>query len=222
MNYFAIIPAAGVGKRFGGSVKKQFLSLNGRSLLHWSVETFLKTRLFHRIVVCLPPDELIQISGKTDSPEVMYVAGGATRAQSVKKGFEALEVLDNDYVMVHDAVRPLVSAELILRVVKETREKGATIPVVPLSDTIKEIKDGIVSKTIDRSSLFAVQTPQGFPVGVLRNIYQRLDVTDPRWTDEAMMVEAIGEKVYAVEGDRRNIKVTTAEDLKVAEIYLNM
>ena len=81
--------------------------------------------------------------------------------------------------VVHDAVRPLVSAELILRVVKETREKGATIPVVSLSDTIKEIKEGIVSKTIDRSSLFAVQTPQGFPAGVLKNVYQRLDVTDP-------------------------------------------
>ncbi|MBI2340390.1 MAG: 2-C-methyl-D-erythritol 4-phosphate cytidylyltransferase [Deltaproteobacteria bacterium] len=216
-NFYAIIPAAGIGKRFGGSVKKQFLGLGGRSLLEWSVGAFLKTKRFQRIVVCLPVDELVSISGKTDSPEVIYVAGGITRAQSVKKGFEVLKASDEDMILVHDAVRPLVGVDLILRVAVATKERGPTVPVTRLNDTIKEIKEGIVSKTIDRSSLFAVQTPQGFPAGVLKRIYQKLSRDDPCWTDEAMMAEAIGEKVYAVEGERRNIKVTTTEDLRIAE-----
>ena len=219
-NFYAIIPAAGMGSRFGGKTKKQFLRLKGKSLLDWTLDCFLKTRIFQRIVVCLPVGELTLIRPPSVGASISYIEGGATRAESVYNGFCHLHLRDDDIVLVHDAVRPLLSSDLIRRVAKEAGEKGSTIPVIPVSDTIKEIKDGVVSKTIDRSRLAAAQTPQGFPAGVLKKVYKKLKLNDPQWTDEAMMVEAIGEKVHAVEGELRNIKVTTAEDLRMAEFYL--
>lgn len=201
MKHYAIIPAAGKGERFGG--KKLDVLLRGKSLLD-RVQTCLnETGLFSRIVVV----------GK-DLP------GGKTRAESVRNGFQSLEWSDGDIVLIHDAARPLVSVELIQKIARIALEKGAVIPVMPISDTVKEIHEGFVLKTLDRDRLFSVQTPQGFRAEFLARAYKELPWQDRRWTDESSLVEALGVPIHAVEGERENIKITTPFDLKVAEAIL--
>ncbi|OGP10357.1 MAG: 2-C-methyl-D-erythritol 4-phosphate cytidylyltransferase [Deltaproteobacteria bacterium GWA2_45_12] len=224
MSNYAIIPAAGLGIRFGGQTRKQFLELKGKPLFQWSVEAFVKTGLFEKIVVCLPAQ------GRGDpAPTVgvgfpdpcIFITGGATRAESVKKGFEFLHSQDDDTVLVHDAVRPLVSVDLIKKIVEATKVKWAVVPVVPISDTVKEMDGDKVKKTIPRNQLRLTQTPQGFSCRILSALYKSHPDLGQNSTDEAMMVEGMGTDVFVVEGDPKNIKVTTPDDLKLAEYYLN-
>lgn len=216
MNFYAIIPAAGLSERFGGQ-KKQFVALGGKSLLERVVDVFLKVELFEKIVVCLPKgDQFV----RGTPPSVEFVAGGASRAESVKNGFDHLSPVDDDVVLIHDAARPLIDAELIRKVAEETKTKKAVIPVVSISDTVKEVMDGHVLRTVDRKSLFAVQTPQGFSCALLSKVYKSNPDLGAQTTDEAMLVESLGYKVCVVEGQRTNIKVTTPEDLRLAEILI--
>ncbi len=198
MNFYAIIPAAGEGKRFGG--KKQEAVLKGKTLIDHCEQVFAGTKIFEKIVVV----------GRD-------ISGGKTRAESVFNGFKALALQDDDVVLIHDAARPLVSPALIMKVAEETKKRKAVIPVIAVNDTMKEIRDGVVFRTVNRNSLVSVQTPQGFLAKLLRGAYQSVDLNDARWTDEAAIIESVGQKVHVVEGERRNIKVTTAEDLKLCE-----
>lgn len=216
---FAILPAAGLGVRFGGSTRKQYLTLEGKSLLRHSVDAFLATGLFKTIVVCLPPDEIDVIAAQGFGDSVKFVAGGATRMQSVHNGFLSLDADDNDFVLVHDAVRPLVEADLIGRVAKALQSFEAVVPAVPLADTIKEISGNQILKTHDRSRLRAIQTPQGFSCGLLKKVYKSLPSLAGVVTDEAMLVEQAGFEVNWIEGNPSNIKVTTPLDLQLAEVF---
>lgn len=216
MNY-AIIPAAGLGLRFGGDTKKQFLKLHGRTLLEHTLERFHSVGIFEKIVVCLPADELQVVNATNIFPTTLLIEGGATRAESVYRGFKALNLQDDDLVLIHDAVRPLVSSELIQNVVSETQKKGAVIPGLAVSDTIKRVNNSQVEATIDRSSLVAIQTPQGFQAKILKGAYQKHQGNFD-WTDEAMLVERAGVQVTVVEGEKSNIKVTTPFDLRLAKI----
>lgn len=209
--YHVIIPAAGSGSRFGGSTKKQFLQIKGRRLFEWTLDVFLKANLFSKIVVCLPASEKLPSSHK-----INFIEGGQTRAESVYKGFMALCAQDEDKILIHDAVRPCVSIDLILRVVQALEKKQAVIPVLPLSDTVKEISENRVIKTVDRKHLFTVQTPQGFSYELLKKTYEHISVLSDGYTDEAALVEAIGEEVMTVDGEKTNIKVTTPDDLRLA------
>lgn len=216
MKFYAIIPAAGLGLRFGGDTKKQFLKLHGRTLLEHTLERFHSVGIFEKIVVCLPSDELQVVNATNSFPATLFIEGGATRAESVYRGFKALNLQDDDLVLIHDAVRPLVSSELILNVVSETQKKGAVIPGLAVSDTIKRVKNSQVEATIDRNSLVAIQTPQGFLAGILKQAYEVQASFD--WTDEAMLVEREGVQVTVVEGEKSNIKVTTPFDLRLAKV----
>ncbi len=216
---YAIIPAAGLGIRFGGETRKQYLELAGHRLLDWVLDAFVSVKIFEKIVVCVPEDDVEELK-KNNRATVDFIAGGNSRSESVAKGFASLDLDDDDIVLIHDAVRPLVSPELIRRVLKQTQEKGACIPVVPVADTIKEKQGDKIVKTYPRHSLVAVQTPQGFKASFLQKAYQSLPYADPRFTDEAMLVEENGVSVFTVEGDRVNIKVTTPLDLKLAAYYL--
>jgi len=219
-NNYVIIPAGGVGRRFGGSTKKQFLKLGGKTLLQWTVSAFVEAGIFKKIIVCLPVDELKQARLLFPSPNISCIEGGASRALSVFEGFKYLQADANDIVLIHDAVRPLVSLALIKNVVKQASAKGAAIPVIPVSDTIKEIQKEIVVRTVDRRHLYAVQTPQGFSYEILSKAYQKGRLGDRDWTDEAMLVEGADNPIYIVEGEPENIKVTTKVDLKMAELLL--
>ena len=215
----AIVTAAGQGTRFGA--KKAIQLLKGRPLLAWAVSNFEKIETFGEIIVTIPPDDAEDFYADLISSEnfqkVRFVKGGETRYESVRKGFFTVRNEDG-IVLIHDAARPLVSRELIEKVLDGAEQYGAAIPVVPVNETVKEAKDGKVVRTIPRESLFLAQTPQGFRFNVLREAYSK--IKDVIVTDEAMLVELAGHGVYIVEGDPRNIKITNRFDLLQAESSL--
>jgi 2-C-methyl-D-erythritol 4-phosphate cytidylyltransferase len=222
MRTIAIVPAAGSGQRLGAGVPKAFVKLAGQSMIERALCGLHASGVVDDIVVAVPPertDEAILILGKPDRP-VQVVAGGADRTESVLRGLEAVDCADDDLVLVHDAARPLTPPALIVRVVDALRAGNtAVIPVLPVTDTIKAVDaNGVVLGTPERAGLRAVQTPQGFAVGVLRRAYQRAQ--NGAFTDDAALVESIGGQVQTVEGDPLAFKITTAMDLRLADALL--
>ncbi len=208
-----VIAAGGAGARFGAAQKKQFLEIAGKSLLQHAVDFFLSYDGVRQIVVVLPQDELQRQS--FNDARVRCVAGGTSRAESVKNGILALQdAHEMDCILVHDAARPNVSAALVDRVVQKVVEYGAAIPTLAVTDTLKQVKDERLLKTIDRSQMRAAQTPQGARWSFFKQIYQNSNMDLARVTDEAMLLEEGGFEVFWVEGDRANIKVTTPLDLQ--------
>lgn len=222
MDTRAIIVAAGRGERMGGEVPKAFLPLGGVPMLVRSARAFDAAPSVTGIAVVVPADrvgdarELLRGLGKP----VTVVEGGERRQDSVRRGLAALPDGFDGVVLVHDAARPLVDADLIENVVAAAVRAGAAIPVLPVVDTIKRIEDGLVRATVDRSTLGAAQTPQGFSMALLREAYDAAFRDGVLLTDEAMAVELMGRPVRAVAGTARNRKITTAEDLAWAEDLL--
>lgn len=220
----AIIVAAGRGTRMGG-MDKCALSLGGRSLLSYSVATF--TKVVDAIVVVVAPDRIaawITTADREAWPRVVpIVAGGEARQDSVRAGFDALQgVQAVDVVAIHDGARPLILAEVIRRCLDRAWTEGAAITAVPVTDTVKRVHDGQIIETLDRSTLWAAQTPQAFRADLLRAAFAQADsAPHTAFTDEASLVEAYGRPVTIVRGDRSNIKVTEPADLAIAEALLN-
>jgi len=210
---FVIIPASGSGTRFGGAQKKQFTTLSaGETVLAKTVKVFLSLSNVKQIVVCLPVEELDEAILPQDR-RVLRVAGGETRSTSVYHGFVALQPPADSIVLVHDGVRPNVTVALIKLVAAAAKKFGAAIPVLPVTDTIKQIgKNEDILATLERSQLRAVQTPQGFRADILANAYAKVNFRQVTFTDEAMLVEQAGQVVMTVPGDSNNIKMTTLAD----------
>lgn len=211
----AIIVAGGSGTRMGGPIPKQFMLLNGRPLLCWTIDAFHRADPNMPIILVLPEAQIpvwktLCIGHGFHVPHEV-VAGGAERFHSVRSGLAAVK--DAEVVAVHDGVRPCVSAELIARCFAAAHAHGASVPVVAISSSVREVT-GEGSRAIDRSKLRAVQTPQCFRTDLLRKAFEL--PYDPAFTDEATLVERTGAKVFLVEGEGRNIKVTTPVDLQVA------
>jgi 2-C-methyl-D-erythritol 4-phosphate cytidylyltransferase len=214
----AVIVAAGEGKRFGSA--KQFASLRGKSVLDRTVETFQNHPEVDEIILVLPDENEAAQYPRRYPKVAAVVRGGRRRQDSVRLGFERVKPEDGAIVLVHDGVRPLVGPDVISRVIGETRKSGAAIPIVPVEDTIKEVKGGKVVRTVDRGKLCRVQTPQGFTYPVLEKIVRRAQAEGHEATDEAGLAEKMGIEVRAVQGDPRNIKLTTPADIKLAEAFL--
>ncbi len=215
----AIVVAAGEGRRFGSP--KQFALLGGRRVLDWSLAAFEEHPRVAEIVLVLP-DEALGPRFAAAFPKIQAVVrGGARRQDSVLAGFSMLDRHRTDIVLVHDGARPLVSEALIRRVVREAAAHGAAVPALPLEDTIKEAVDGRIVRTVDRSGLFRAQTPQGFAFDVLEEALRRAAADGFAGTDDASLVERLGRAVALVPGEPRNIKITTIEDLKWAEEFLD-
>ncbi len=215
----ALLVAAGRGERFGGARPKALVELAGRPLYEWSVEALSAVDSIERIVVALPP-------GTQAPPGVTAVDGGPVRSDSVRRALAAAGPGDpGQAVLVHDAARPLLTAQLARRVLSalaQDQAAAAAIAATPVTDTIKRVRpaDGVVSETLDRAGLWAVQTPQAFRRAALE---RALDVPGEilaRATDDAWLVEASGGRVIIVEAEQENMKVTTAGDLQVAEMLL--
>lgn len=226
----ALIVAAGLGERLGAGRPKALVELAGRPLLEWSLSTLREAAGIGRIVIAMPPAYESDDTGHewmrslSPSPGVVAVAGGATRSESVRLALTAVgDGRDSDLVLVHDAARPLLTVELIEATLAAVQEDGvdAAIAATPVTDTVKQADDhGVVRQTLDRSGLWAVQTPQAFRRGVLE---RALDV--PRdvlgqATDDAWLVERDGGHVVVVPAPKENLKVTTALDLELAELLL--
>lgn len=211
----------------GSHVIKQLQVLIGKPILLWSVEAFLEETEVDHILISYPPngyseDFLALISHHAH--RVKLVEGGETRYRSVRNGFEAISFeSEKDVVLVHDAARPLASPGLIERVRQAAELHGAAVPVLPVQETLKEVHGNNIVGTFPREQLFFSQTPQGFTRRVLESAYRMID-SEPEEliTDEAMLVEMAGFPVFAVPGEKRNIKITRPEDLELAEFYLNM
>jgi 2-C-methyl-D-erythritol 4-phosphate cytidylyltransferase len=213
----ALLVAAGRGERLGADGPKALVELAGRPLLQWSVDLMLAVSEIDRVVVALPPGVLAP-TGTTG------VEGGAARSESVARALEAAGPGDpEDMIVVHDAARPLASAGLVraaLDTLAGADDLDAAIAAAPVVDTIKRVSDRVVVQTLDRSALWAVQTPQVFRRGALE---RALDVPGEilaQATDDAWLVERLGGRVAIVPSGSENLKVTTPLDLSLAELLL--
>ena len=210
-----IIVAAGEGKRFGSP--KTLALIKGCSVLIRSLQVFDSHPGVFEIILVLRDMEEQRGSLGQFSKVSKIVLGGRRRQDSVVSGFREIDPALAPIVLVHDAVRPLVTSDLIDRVIEAAAKNGAAVPVIPVCDTIKRIEDDKVSHTLERSGLFRCQTPQGFSYEVLKLALSRACMNEKNGTDEASFVEAMGHKVWAVAGDPKNIKITVPADLKIAE-----
>jgi 2-C-methyl-D-erythritol 4-phosphate cytidylyltransferase len=214
----AIIVAAGEGIRFGFS--KQFALLGGKPVLDRCLEKFEAHKKVAAIVLVLKDAGQEQEYLKRFGKIVVVAKGGKRRQDSVFSGFSQVDPKKTEIVLVHDGVRSLVSENLIDRVIEAARQAGAAVPAIPVEDTIKLVEGNEVSRTLERKQLFRVQTPQGFSYPILKEALDKAKQENFYGTDEASLVERIGKKVFVVEGDQKNIKITTPEDLKIAEALL--
>lgn len=220
----AIIAAAGAGTRMASDRAKQFLLLAGKPVIFHTLQVFEECDSIDEVIVVLPAAEsagFLSLAGKYGVRKLgRVVPGGATRADSVKRGLMAIRSATADIVAVHDGVRPFVTVEEIDRTVAAAKSAGAAILVAPVTDTIKQVGERQVVTTFDRSVLRRALTPQCFRYELLCEAYQQADVNDPSLTDESALVEKLGRPVSIVEGSARNIKITTVEDLAIAEAIL--
>ncbi len=220
INKYAIIVAGGKGTRMGGNIPKQFLPLLSMPVLCHSILAFLHTIPGINIILVAPDGQLDSaqtiLKSYLGQQHIAIVAGGETRFHSVQNG---LKMIDNDgIVFIHDAVRPLVSQELIYRCYKGALAHGSAIPVLPVNDSMRIIDENGDSRPVSRDRIRIVQTPQTFMTDIILPAFDR--AYTPEFTDEATVVEASGAKVYLVEGDKDNIKITDPGDMIIADTLL--
>jgi 2-C-methyl-D-erythritol 4-phosphate cytidylyltransferase len=221
----AIIAAAGSGNRMASTRPKQFLELAGKPIIFHTLKPFEECDSIDEVIVVLPAEEsagFLSMAGKLGLRKLTKVIpGGITRADSVRRGLQAIRSATAEIVAVHDGVRPFVTVDEIEKTVAVARISGAAILVAAATDTIKEVSDtGDVIRTIDRKQLRHALTPQCFRFDLLRRAFDGVDVNDATMTDESYLVEKLGERVTIVEGSARNVKITTNADLLLAEAYL--
>lgn len=210
---YALIVAGGNGSRFDSSLPKQYLPLNGKTIIYNAIAPFVEHPDIAGVQVVIGPGtESLYQDALKDLDLLPPVIGGATRHASVFNGLKALASLGPDAVLVHDAARPFVTGNLIDRVIEGLNHADAVIPVIAVTDTVKKVVNGFVQKTIDREILKRVQTPQGFDFKTLYTLHQQFQ-NQPTFTDDAGLFEAEKLPVYCVQGDEKNIKITTPEDL---------
>ena len=219
----AIIVAAGSSTRFAGAQPKQFTSILGKPLIVHTLEKFDATPAIDSIVLVLLADAIGPFEQVLErfpiSKLSSVVAGGSTRAVSVRNGLNAVDTEPDDIVAIHDGARPLVTVDEITRTVKRAAETGAACLVAAVTDTIKETNGNCIAGTVDRSKLKRSLTPQAFRYSLIRRAFEGSDLGDAV-TDECYLVEKLGIEIAAVEGSPWNIKVTLPEDLVVAEALL--
>ncbi len=216
-DFVAIVTAGGSGRRMASDKKKQFLLLQGKTVLEHTIERFLAVGVFARIVVVLPEDEFLLEKARLSLlfPTLEFVQGGKFRQDSV---FNALKYIEKaDYVFVHDGVRPFVKESLILKLADLVQEKQAVIPAVPTTNTLKLVNSEKVEKTLKREAIFGATTPQVFSYGLLKKSYEKALKDDVEFTDDASLLEFLGYSVFWVEDEPSNIKITTPFDFLVAE-----
>ncbi len=222
MNY-AIIAAAGSGTRFGADKPKQFLEILGKPLIVHTLEVFEVCPVIDEIILVLPALQAESFRAIAEQHNlkklVKTVAGGESRAGSVRNGLDAVKAEPADIITVHDGARPLVTIDEITSTIEKASETGAACLVAPVSDTIKQVFDGKIVRTINRANLRRALTPQAFRFDILKRAFAENGVSEAA-TDECFLVEKLGIEVSTVEGNARNIKITTPEDWVLAENLL--
>lgn len=213
------IPAGGIGARFGSRVPKQFLTIQRVPIVAKTVGWFTRYPGVTAIAVAAPEAHVERtrraLAALARRVPLVVVPGGATRQESVWLAMQAVPD-DVEIVVVHDAVRPLITLDLIASVVRAAAEHGAAICALPIAETVKRVRDDVVDATLDRSELWAVQTPQAFHAALLREAHEKARRDGVVGTDDAMLVERLGHVVRVVRGDAENVKITTRDDLRRA------
>jgi 2-C-methyl-D-erythritol 4-phosphate cytidylyltransferase len=233
MKVIAIIPAAGLGTRMAppgkkGVPSKQWVEINGTPILIHTLRVFARNPQVSQIVVALRKAEMAQFSlqmGKEKlAAKVELVEGGEHRQDSVANALAGLKAAPDDIVLVHDAVRPFVDDEIIANVIHEVERHGAAIAGLPAIDTIKQVEraaeGAIITSTIPRERVVQAQTPQGFRYELIKRAFDGALADGFTGTDEASLVERLGESVWVVMGSARNIKITTPADMELAEFLM--
>lgn len=233
MKVFVIIPAAGLGTRMAAGsaarqAPKQFLSLGGQPILVLTLRAFLQVEAIERIFVAVRKSEIARVQAQLREHrlenKISVVEGGDTRQESVRNALCLLPAEDDDIVLVHDAVRPLIDPATIAHTIAAVERHQAAIVAVPAVDTIKQVErtaDGaIITSTIPREHIVLAQTPQGFRCGLFRRAVQAAETDGFLGTDESSLVERLGMEVAVVPGSPRNFKITQPGDLALAEFYL--
>lgn len=212
----AIIPAGGTSSRFGKS-NKLLEKIGEKEVIKYTVEAFEKSNV-DEIIICANISIIEDLQRiLSDCKKVRIIEGGASRQESVFNGIKACEC---DYVLIHDAARPMITTDLINTAIDEVVFKNALTVATKTIDTIKEVVDGKIVKTIDRSKLYNTQTPQAFRYDLIREAHEKL--SGQNFTDDAGMLEALGQTVYILNGSYKNIKITTQNDIDIAKVYLAM
>ena len=216
----AVIVAAGNASRMGG-IDKVMAELKGEPMILRTVRTFQNCDCIAEIVIVTREDLILPINNLTRHMNKVkaVVCGGSSRQESVRLGLNTLSK-EMQMAAIHDGARPLISMEVIDRAVRAAHTHNAAAPAIPVKDTIKVVEGRVVVNTPDRATLFAVQTPQVFDFDLLRGALKHAEETGAQVTDDCSAVELMGMKVKIVEGDERNLKVTTPMDLKIAEMLL--
>ncbi len=217
---YAVIVAGGKGTRMGNAMPKQFLNLNGKPVLSYAIAAFTAAVPDIQIILVLPPDMLsyaqMVLRALPEPVELTLIAGGETRFHSVQNGLNAID--EAGIVFIHDGARPLLSAELIIRCFNAAIEQGSAIPAIAVAESLRQL-NGENSAPVNRDNIRIIQTPQTFHTNIILPAFKQ--AFQPGFTDEATVVESFGSKVYLVEGDRKNLKLTTPEDMIIAEAFLN-
>jgi 2-C-methyl-D-erythritol 4-phosphate cytidylyltransferase len=222
VNIGVVIAAAGQGKRMGGPVKKQFIELDGKPVLLHTLELFSGLEYIKEMIVVTAEEDVAQTQALVSHyPDVRVIPGGAERQDSVYQGLCALGACE--YVLIHDGARPFLSRATLEKLIETMRVKRAAILAVPVKDTIKRTDDaGVVMDTPPRKSLWAVQTPQAFALSDIIAAHERARQEGFLGTDDASLIERMGQDVHVVEGEYTNIKLTTPEDLVFGEAILKV
>ena len=224
MNVCAVVPAGGLGTRMGGAVPKQFLNLNGKPILYYTLKALQESGLISELILVVPKKEYGNACDQwLGKPEIVtkVVVGGAKRQDSVYNGFCEVS-RESEIVLVHDGVRPFLSHKMIRETINAAREYGAAITAIPVHDTIKRVDaSGLVSQTVERENLWRVQTPQAFQYKILNEAFKKANSENFYGTDEGTLIEHLGAPVKVIEGSEKNIKITQPEDLELSETYIS-
>ncbi len=214
-----------MGKRMGASINKQYLLLDGKPILAHTLELFQQADFIDEIFIVVPTEEIeycrIHLVEKYGIDKVrQIVAGGTERQFSVLNGLRALDCAADDIVLIHDGVRPFAPLAALKRSIDMALEYDGALVAVPVKDTVKIVKDAFVAATPPREALWLAQTPQTFRYKVIRAAHELAEAEGFIGTDDTSLLERIGKKIHVVIGDYRNIKITTPEDLILAEAFL--
>lgn len=221
---WVIIPAAGMGKRMNAGINKQYISLRGVPILGRTIRFFDALDRVDRIVVVVPEEEISycrrEVIERLGFRKVSHVvAGGGERQESVFNALRRIDAADDDMVLIHDGVRPFVTVSMVENLLASLAGADGAIVAVPVKDTVKVVQGGVVTATPERSTLHLAQTPQAFRYRTIRDAHDRATDEGFTGTDDASLVERMGGLITVVPGSYQNIKITTQEDMLLAEAF---
>ncbi len=220
-----IIPSGGIGQRMNSDIPKQYLEIDNEPIIIKTLKNFENFDEIKNIFIPINENWIDFVKNKANffniKKNLIFVSAGNTRAESILNAIKDERINSSDFVLVHDAVRMLVKNDLVQRIIKELKYYDIVIPAIKITDTIKEIKDNFVVKTLNRENIYKIQTPQGVKLSIYQDILNKINFSDPRYSDDASIFENFGYKVKVIEGDNLNVKITNTFDFEFVKYIIN-